>query len=161
MTLILHKVPKWSNNLKHLVVFAERLLKCAWPFWDIMHYRVNGVDTFKKSNSIIEIQPVIYKLLLGHWRKDNNLFPKVKTRYQIIFLAFSILNDTNPVTSSHFKYFFQLFSLQKHWYSEQFLWTANSCGKFQKLRLHRCWPLAVTNPKQNIFSISNLQDFVI
>ena len=26
-------------HFKNLAVFAARFLKCAWPFWDIMHQR--------------------------------------------------------------------------------------------------------------------------
>ena len=38
-----------QTHFKNLAANAARFLNCAWPFWDIMHYRAAAIYTSAKS----------------------------------------------------------------------------------------------------------------
>ena len=47
-----------QTHFKNLAAFAARFLKCVWPFWDIMHWRVT-IYKSEYSESLIQLYHLI------------------------------------------------------------------------------------------------------
>ena len=45
----MHMFQNGQTNFKNLAATAAGFLKCVWPFWDIMHWRVKGLNLNKAT----------------------------------------------------------------------------------------------------------------
>ena len=44
------------HTLKNIVAFAARFLKCAWPFWDIMHQSVQTLKICERERLFFDTE---------------------------------------------------------------------------------------------------------
>ena len=70
-----------QTHFKNLAANAERFLKSVWPFWDIMHWRVNAFKDMSLKFSIIFIlnfHPLINQIKRTKNRNEEKKKNKLK-----------------------------------------------------------------------------------
>ena len=75
----MHNVPKWSDRN------AAMLLKCVWPFWDIMHQRVKV--TYETDLLTLTKKWYIWIWISKHFKNNEtyNLFKNIFYSFNFIF----------------------------------------------------------------------------
>ena len=93
-----------ETHFKNLAAFAARFLKCIWPFWDIIHYRVKQTKTkekidFQRSSSIRSLFRKVIYIALCDFRPFRDalslLFEMIRSMMQFLLIMFFMISLRN------------------------------------------------------------------
>ena len=108
-----------QTHFKNLAANAAIFLKCIWPFWDIMHWRVNGSNGYLKlillfcivikdaANAGVQLKKVFLKISQYSQENTSNglqhrCFPVNITQFHYLttsIVAGSYLSSFTPITN--------------------------------------------------------------